>query len=248
MTRPHSFRLLKDKDKDKDRSVKDLKAFGTMKESTSSPAFCNAFELISSMSYGFDLSTLFEINEKKNVASIFTSKFSAANIVERIERAARELSTLDSPRISYDVFLSFRGEDTRYSFTDHLYDALKRAGIDHTFKDNEEINKGGELKPEIERAIKESRASIVVLSENYATSAWCLDELSLILEQRWECNRFVLPIFYHVNPSDIRKRSEIPMIEVDAYPRWAYYKMTHWKNALKEVADLAGMVISGHDS
>nr|GEV98633.1 hypothetical protein [Tanacetum cinerariifolium] len=78
-------------------------------------------------------------------------------------------------------------------------------------------------------------------SENYATSAWCLDELSLILEQRWECNRFVLPIFYHVNPSDIRKRSEIPMIEVDAYPRWAYYKMTHWKNALKEVADLAGM-------
>ncbi|GKA39340.1 Toll/interleukin-1 receptor-like protein [Tanacetum coccineum] len=137
-------------------------------------------------------------------------------------------------------FLSFRGEDTRDSFTDHLYDALMRAGID-TFKDNEEINKGEELKPEIERAIKESRASILVLSENYATSAWCLDELCLILEQRLECNHFVLPIFYHINPSDIRKQSEILMIQVDAHPRWAYYNMTRWKIALKEVADLAGM-------
>ncbi|PWA61829.1 Calcium/calmodulin-dependent/calcium-dependent protein kinase [Artemisia annua] len=89
MSRPHSFRLLKDKDKN--RSVTDLTALGSMKKSTSSPSFFNAFELISSMSSGFDLSTLFEINAKKKVASIFTSKYSAATIVERIERAAHEL-------------------------------------------------------------------------------------------------------------------------------------------------------------
>ncbi|KAK1430721.1 hypothetical protein QVD17_13670 [Tagetes erecta] len=64
---------------------------GTLKKSTSSPAFFNAFELISSMSSGFDLSTLFETSTKKKVASIFTSKFSAAMIVERIESAAKGL-------------------------------------------------------------------------------------------------------------------------------------------------------------
>ena len=29
----------------------------------------------------------------------------------------------------YDVFLSFRGEDTRKNFTDHLYAALDQRGI-----------------------------------------------------------------------------------------------------------------------
>ncbi|KAM0031146.1 putative TIR domain-containing protein [Helianthus debilis subsp. tardiflorus] len=102
-------------------------------------------------------------------------------------------SSGDKP-CSYDVFLSFSGEDTRNSFTDHLYHKLIQAGI-HTFRDNEEINRGEKLKSEFKEAIKESRASIVVLSENYATSTWCLDELLLILEQRRECNHFVLPVF-----------------------------------------------------
>ncbi|KAI3670921.1 hypothetical protein L1987_87565 [Smallanthus sonchifolius] len=83
----------------------------------------------------------------------------------------------------YDVFLSFRGEDTRHSFTDHLYQALLRSGF-RTFRDNDEIDRGQQLKPEIETAIIQSRASIVVLSENYANSRWCLNELWLILEQR----------------------------------------------------------------
>uniref|UniRef100_A0A251TRB2 Putative toll/interleukin-1 receptor (TIR) domain-containing protein n=1 Tax=Helianthus annuus TaxID=4232 RepID=A0A251TRB2_HELAN len=65
----------------------------------------------------------------------------------------------------YDVFLSFRGEDTPYSITDHLYDRLLRAGL-RTFRDNDAIDRGQELKPEIETtAIIESRASIVVLSK-----------------------------------------------------------------------------------
>ncbi|KAJ0802450.1 putative protein kinase CAMK-CAMKL-CHK1 family [Helianthus annuus] len=66
-------------------------AAGTLKKSTSSPSFFNAFELITSMSSGFDLSTLFESKEKKKVASIFTSKCSAAAIVERITAAAKVL-------------------------------------------------------------------------------------------------------------------------------------------------------------
>nr|XP_043615528.1 disease resistance protein RUN1-like isoform X2 [Erigeron canadensis] len=149
---------------------------------------------------------------------------------------------------SYDVFLSFRGEDTRDSFTDHLYNALIRAGID-TFRDNEEINRGEELKPEIERAIKESRSSIVVLSKNYATSSWCLDELLLILQQRKECNHFVLPVFYHIAPTDVRQQTNSFAIQViEASSKWSVHNVNQWKAALKEVADLAGMVLSGSET
>ncbi|KAI3670845.1 hypothetical protein L1987_87487 [Smallanthus sonchifolius] len=137
---------------------------------------------------------------------------------------------------SYDVFLSFRGEDTRCSFTDHLYHKLIQAGIS-TFRDEEEINRGEELKPEIERAIKASRSSIVVLSQNYATSTWCLEELVLILQQRRVFSHFVLPIFYHVNPSDVRKQTGSFAIEKD-----------RWKTALTEVANLSGFTLSGYGS
>ncbi|KAL8218058.1 hypothetical protein R6Q57_021431 [Mikania cordata] len=108
-------------------------------------------------------------------------------------------ATMASPgaiATQYDVFLSFRGEDTRHSFTDHLYDALVQAGI-RPFRDNDEIDRGQELNLEIAGAIKASEASIVVLSENYATSTWCLEELCLILEQTFSMvheifNEFVL--------------------------------------------------------
>ncbi|XP_023756518.1 disease resistance protein RUN1 [Lactuca sativa] len=152
-----------------------------------------------------------------------------------------------SPHGSYDVFLSFRGEDTRDSFTDHLYHALNRAGI-NTFRDNEEIDRGEKLNPEIGRAVKESRASIVVLSPNYATSTWCLDELLSILKQRKECNHFVLPVFYHVDPSDVRKHNKNFAIQVKANQRWTDHNVNQWKRALREVADLAGMVLSGPET
>nr|GEW81476.1 Toll/interleukin-1 receptor (TIR) domain-containing protein [Tanacetum cinerariifolium] len=70
---------------------------------------------------------------------------------------------------TYDVFLSFRGKDTRFSFTDYLYQALVNENIT-TFLDEQEVETGGELKPELAKAIKSSRASIIVLSKNYASS------------------------------------------------------------------------------
>ncbi|KAL4561657.1 hypothetical protein LXL04_033827 [Taraxacum kok-saghyz] len=156
----------------------------------------------------------------------------------------------------YNVFLSFRGVDTRHSFTDHLHKALIDANI-ATFLDDEEIETGEDLKPELESAIKASRASIIVLSENYATSTWCLDELVLILEQRTSSNHIVIPIFYHVEPFHVRrqegsfgeamvKHKKTMEAQIDAYKRsqWAQ-KMDRWSKALLEVANLKGMNIKG---
>lgn len=57
--------------------------------SSQSPKFFNAFEFISSMSSGFDLSGLFE--EKRKRGSVFTSKSSALEIASKIEGVAKGL-------------------------------------------------------------------------------------------------------------------------------------------------------------
>ncbi|KAL5980359.1 CBL-interacting serine/threonine-protein kinase 16 [Asimina triloba] len=57
----------------------------------SSPRFYNAFELISSMSSGFDLSNLFESKREKKAGSMFTSKCSASAIIARLEGVAKGL-------------------------------------------------------------------------------------------------------------------------------------------------------------
>nr|XP_043608915.1 disease resistance protein RPV1-like [Erigeron canadensis] len=157
----------------------------------------------------------------------------------------------------YDVFLSFRGTDTRNNFTDHLYNTLVNDDIS-TFLDDEEIETGKALKPELENAIKSARASIVVLSENYATSRWCLDELVLILEQRWVSDQIVIPIFYHVDPTDVRKQlnsfgdaiAEHRRTKMEAEPnaekrvKWGE-KIDQWIKALTEVAGLKGKSVKG---
>ncbi|KAL7617421.1 hypothetical protein Lser_V15G03794 [Lactuca serriola] len=170
-------------------------------------------------------------------------------VIDEISEGASSSSSTHGHR--YDVFLSFRGADTRHSFTNHLYNALIHANIT-TFLDDEEIETGEDLKPELESAIKASRAFVIVLSKNYATSTWCLDELVLILEQHMKFNHVVIPIFYHVEPTDVRKQQssfgdamakhrQRMEAEIDANKRSKLtQKMDSWNKALTEVADLKG--------
>ncbi|ONI06691.1 hypothetical protein PRUPE_5G074700 [Prunus persica] len=113
-------------------------------------------------------------------------------------------SSFSPTRWSYDVFLSFRGEDTRNNFTGHLYTALCQRGL-NTFIDDE-LRRGEEIAPTLIKAIQESMASVVVFSENYASSKWCLDELACILDCKESKRQIVLPIFYKVDPSDVRNQ------------------------------------------
>lgn len=99
----------------------------------------------------------------------------------------------------HDVFISFRGEDTRKNFTDHLYTALTRKGI-NVFKDDIELEIGKPISSELLNAIEKSRISIVVFSRNYVSSTWCLDELVKIVECKNSLGQMVIPIFYDVDP------------------------------------------------
>lgn len=107
----------------------------------------------------------------------------------------------------YDVFLSFRGIDTRSNFTGHLYEALVGKGI-RTFIDDKMQGKGDKHEL-LNKAIEDSRLFIVVLSQNYINSSFCMDELVRILNRSQEKRRSVIPVFYHVDPSELRHQNKV---------------------------------------
>ncbi|KAJ6893102.1 disease resistance protein RPV1-like [Populus alba x Populus x berolinensis] len=145
----------------------------------------------------------------------------------------------------YQVFLSFRGADTRKNFTDHLYKALIQAGI-HTFRDDDEIQRGENIDFELQKAIQQSKISIIVFSKDYASSRWCLDELVMIMERKRNDDCLVLPVFYDVDPSQVGRQTgsfAAAFVEHEKSFNEEMERVSGWRIALKEVADLAGMVL-----
>ncbi|KAK9911053.1 hypothetical protein M0R45_034977 [Rubus argutus] len=152
-------------------------------------------------------------------------------------------------RCSHDVFLSFRGEDTRKTFVDHLYKSLVNAGI-RTFRDDDEIERGEDIKPELQKAIQQSWSSVIVFSKDYASSRWCLDELVMILQRKRRISssssdrHVVLPVFYDINPSHVRNQTGSVAVAFARHQKTQLpNKVNEWRAALAEVADLGGMVL-----
>ena len=143
-------------------------------------------------------------------------------------------------RWKYHVFLSFRGEDTRYKFTDHLYTTLVERDI-VTFRDDENLERGKVISPELLKAIEESRFAIVILSGNYAFSSWCLDELAKIIECEKKLGMTVLPVFHYVDPTDVRKQTGTFKKAFDAHKKgFEEKRVKTWIDALIHVGNLAG--------
>ena len=111
----------------------------------------------------------------------------------------------------------------------------------HTFLDDDEMERDKAISAELRKAIEGSRCSVVILSRNYASSRWCLDELVLILQCMKESKQIVLPIFYQVDPSHVRK--QIGGIG-EAFQRHEQVhnlqKVNSWRAALTKVGNLAG--------
>ncbi|XP_042962704.1 disease resistance protein RUN1-like [Carya illinoinensis] len=146
------------------------------------------------------------------------------------------LSTISSSVTSswlYDVFLSFRGEDTHDILIAHLYCALTQKRIP-TYLDEDELRRGDEISPILLQAIEGSRISITIL------------QCEKSKQQR------VLPVFHHVNPSDVRHQRESfgkalakhakKLMNVDKK------KLQLWKAALQEVANLSGYHLRNGDT
>ncbi|KAL6204609.1 hypothetical protein ACLB2K_021876 [Fragaria x ananassa] len=157
-------------------------------------------------------------------------------------RASAYIPSSADPQFKHDVFLSFRGEDTRKGITSQLYEELQhRRGI-KTFKDDKELEVGVSIAPSLLMAIEESRFAIVVLSPNYASSPWCLDELTKIC-QCMDGKDSILPLFYHVDPSDVRHQKnsfEVAFAKHEEKFRQPKDRVKQWRVALQKVANVSG--------
>ncbi|XP_040372655.1 TMV resistance protein N isoform X2 [Rosa chinensis] len=147
------------------------------------------------------------------------------------------------PRWNFDVFLSFRGEDTRTGFVSHLYRELQYRQVFKTFKDDRELKIGAIISPKLASAIEQSHLAIVVLSPNYASSTWCLDELAKIIESMEAGDERILPVFFYVDPSDVRHQKS-SFAEVFSKHEVKFSndpkKVEQWREALRKVANLSG--------
>ncbi|XP_017243183.1 disease resistance protein RUN1-like isoform X2 [Daucus carota subsp. sativus] len=150
-------------------------------------------------------------------------------------------SSSASPPSSWDVFLSFHGKDTRGNFTAHLYKALHNAGI-KTFMDEPQLRKGEEISVGLLNAIRGSKMCVVVLSENFAYSKWCLNELVEIISTYERTKGLVVvPVFYNVDPSDVRHRRKGFMEGLRSQRNNHSVEMINkWECALAAVGKLKG--------
>ena len=85
--------------------------------------------------------------------------------------------------------------------------------------------------------------SVVVISENYASSKWCLEELVWILECKKNLGQLVFPVFYGIDPSEVRKQEGkfgVQLAEQEKNFKDNIGKVQIWRAALKEVGNLSG--------
>ncbi|XP_039168710.1 TMV resistance protein N [Eucalyptus grandis] len=159
------------------------------------------------------------------------------------------MASSSKPEKNYDVFLSFRGADLRNNFIGHLYQALYRIGI-YTFRDSEELKKGDQISPVLMKAIEESCIAIVVFSENYTSSRWCLKELVKIIECKEQKNLTVLPVFYKVDPREVRgcKNSyQRALAKHESKFGMESENVKRWKKALSDAGNLSGWHLNDGD-
>ncbi|KAK5795408.1 disease resistance protein RPV1-like [Gossypium arboreum] len=155
------------------------------------------------------------------------------------------VSSYSSRQLKHQVFLSFRGEDTRLNFTAHLLKALKDTGM-NVFFDEEKLEKGEQLSSALSQAIAASNLSIIVLSVDYASSKSCLAEVSDIMDRKDTQGHIVLPIFYHVDPSNVRNiGGSFKKSFEDHELKRPIDEVKRWKSAFVEVGKLKGWHIIG---
>ncbi|XP_062089985.1 CBL-interacting serine/threonine-protein kinase 25-like [Humulus lupulus] len=104
-TRPIAEFSIEENKDDEEEEVVETKSPSS---SLSPPPFYNAFEFISSMSSGFDLSSMFE--SKRKSRSMFTSKCSAMAILTKLQSAAKKLNFGFSLEKEYKVKMSKKVE------------------------------------------------------------------------------------------------------------------------------------------
>ncbi|XLS67906.1 hypothetical protein HN51_018929 [Arachis hypogaea] len=138
----------------------------------------------------------------------------------------------------YDIFVSFRGVDTRRGFLSHLIKALNQKQIE-IYVDYK-LREGTQISHSLLTAIEESEISLIIFSQDYASSKWCLDELVKIMKCRKEKGQTAIPIFYDVDPSCVRHQRGSYVDALSGHRKTSSAaQLLMWKEALNEAANLS---------
>lgn len=152
----------------------------------------------------------------------------------------------------YSVFINHRGPDAKITLARPIYRRLLAHGL-RVFLDPEEIQAGEDRTSQIEGAIRTASLHIAIFSPRYAESSWCLNEIVLMLES----GSIIIPVYYHVKPSDLRWTSHRNGVYAEALHglerktsfdsqtwqeklRYDSGTIEGWRKALFDVADRSG--------
>ncbi|KAL9300027.1 putative TIR domain-containing protein [Arabidopsis thaliana] len=141
-----------------------------------------------------------------------------------------------SPKMKHDVFISFRSKDTRDNFVSHLCGCLRRKRIKTFLYDELPADERYE---ESLKAIEVSKISVIVFSENFGDSRWCLDEVVAILKCKEKFGQIVIPVLYHVDPLDIENQTG-SFGDAFAKRRDKAEQLQEWKDSFTEAINLPG--------
>jgi len=142
----------------------------------------------------------------------------------------------------YDVLINFTGDDIRKKFVSHLDSALSAVGFT-TFLHHQNAFKPMHIEGPI---VNLCRVAIVVFTKTYSESAWCLHQLQQIIQWHQTYCRHVLPVYYEIQPSDVRlqKGDFGKALKATAQQTFSGQQLEHgmskWSHALTKIANLFG--------
>jgi len=145
------------------------------------------------------------------------------------------------PRM-YDVLINFSGEEIKKKFVSHLDSALSAVGFT-TFLHHENAVKSTHIQQPI---LELCRVAIIVFTKTYSESAWCLHQLQQIIQWHQTYSRHVLPIYYEIEPSDVRlqKGDFGKAFKATAHQTFSGQQledaMSRWSHALTNAANIFG--------
>ncbi|XP_047179764.1 disease resistance protein RUN1-like, partial [Vigna umbellata] len=158
-------------------------------------------------------------------------------------------SSYKLPRM-YDVLINFNGEDIHRNFVSHLNSVLSTVGLTTFLHHHNAVNSTHIQEPILSRC----RVAIVVFTQTYSQSAWCLHQLLQIIKWHETYCRHVLPVYYEIQPSDVRlqKGDFGKALKATAQQTFSGQEledgMSRWSHALTKAANFFGWDESNHRS
>ncbi|XP_056173678.1 disease resistance protein RPV1-like [Syzygium oleosum] len=147
--------------------------------------------------------------------------------------------------MEFEVFLSFRGPDTRRNFTSCLYREMVEKGI-RVFKDDKELRVGEKISGNLLQALDDTRIYIPIFSKGFASSPWCLREVAHMVDciSKSDGKKEILPVFFDVEPNDVKLKTELYKNALSEHEgKYGPEEVKRWADALVEVPTTVGWTL-----